>query len=86
MTLQLFMMWVLVGLSAGWLARYFMKDGGYGLIGDLALGLVGSFVASLLFRALGVSPGAGLIALVVVASAGAVVLILGQRMFWQAHA
>ncbi|HEX7550976.1 MAG TPA: GlsB/YeaQ/YmgE family stress response membrane protein, partial [Candidatus Methylomirabilis sp.] len=71
-TFQLFMMWVLVGLSAGWLARYFMKDGGYGLIGDLALGLVGSIAASLLFRVLGVSPGAALIAWVIVASAGAV--------------
>lgn len=86
MTLQLIMMWVLVGLSAGWLSRYLIKDGGYGLIGDLALGLVGSIVAGLLFWALGISPGAALIAGVIVASAGAVLVILAQRVLWQAHA
>jgi uncharacterized membrane protein YeaQ/YmgE (transglycosylase-associated protein family) len=86
MTLQLIMMWVLVGLSAGWLSRYLIKDGGYGLIGDLVLGLVGSVVASLLFRALGISPGAALIGGVIVASAGAVLVILAQRVLWQAHA
>jgi len=86
MTLQLIMMWVLVGLSAGLLSRYLIKDGGYGLIGDLVLGLVGSIVASLLFRALGISPGAALIGGVIVASAGAVLVILAQRVLWQAHA
>jgi uncharacterized membrane protein YeaQ/YmgE (transglycosylase-associated protein family) len=86
MTLQLFMMWVLVGLSAGWLTRYFIKEGGFGLLGDLALGLAGSIVTSLLFLALGLSPGAALVVLVVVASAGAVLVILAQRIFWQAHA
>jgi uncharacterized membrane protein YeaQ/YmgE (transglycosylase-associated protein family) len=86
MTLQMLMMWVVVGLSAGWLARYFMKDGGRGLIGDLALGLVGSIMASLLFQALGISPGVSPIAWVIVASSGAVLVIVAQRMFWHAHA
>jgi len=85
-TLQLVMMWVLVGLSAGWLARYFVKDGGYGLVGDLALGLAGSIVASLVFRAIGISPGAALVVWVIIAAAGAVLGILAQRMFWHAHA
>jgi len=80
------MMWVLVGLSAGWLARYFVKDGGYGLVGDLALGLAGSIVASLVFRAIGISPGAALVVWVIIAAAGAVLGILAQRMFWHAHA
>jgi uncharacterized membrane protein YeaQ/YmgE (transglycosylase-associated protein family) len=86
MTLQLVMMWMVVGLSAGSLARYFMKDGGYGLIGDLVLGIVGSIVASLLFRTLGISPGAALVVWVMVASAGAILVIMAQRMFWHAHA
>jgi uncharacterized membrane protein YeaQ/YmgE (transglycosylase-associated protein family) len=63
-----------------------MKDNGHGLIGDLALGLVGSIVASLLFQALGISPGASPITWVIVASSGAVLLIIAQRMFWHAHA
>ncbi len=50
MNLELFAMWVLVGLLAGWLAGFVMKGGGYGLIGDIALGLVGSLLGSLRVR------------------------------------
>jgi uncharacterized membrane protein YeaQ/YmgE (transglycosylase-associated protein family) len=56
-----------------------MKGGGYGLIGDIVLGLVGSIVGSWIFRALGVSRGAGLLALIVVAFIGAVLVIFAGR-------
>ena len=85
MPLELFAMWLLVGLLAGWLAGCFMKGGGYGLIGDIALGLVGSLLGSWIFRALGVAVGAGLFMAVVVAFIGAVLVIGAQRMIW-AHA
>jgi len=85
MTLELFAMWVLVGALAGWLAGFLMRGGGYGLIGDIALGLVGSLLGSVIFRALGIAPGAGLFMAVVVAFIGAVLLIGAQRMIW-AHA
>lgn len=86
MNLGMFTMWVLVGLMAGWLARIVLKGGGYGLMGDISLGLVGSIVGSWLFWALGVSPGAGLFALVVVAFMGAAIAIVVQRQFWHARA
>jgi uncharacterized membrane protein YeaQ/YmgE (transglycosylase-associated protein family) len=86
MTLELFAMWVLVGLLAGWLAGFVMKGGGYGLIGDVVLGLVGSLVGIWIFRALGVSVGAGLFMAVVVAFIGAVLVIGAQRMLWHVHA
>jgi uncharacterized membrane protein YeaQ/YmgE (transglycosylase-associated protein family) len=82
MNLELFAMWVLVGLLAGWLAGFVMKGGGYGLIGDIALGLVGSLLGSWIFLALGVSVGAGLFMAVVVAFVGAVLVIGAQRMIW----
>ena len=85
MTLEMFAMWVLVGALAGWLAGFLMRGGGYGLIGDIALGLVGSLLGSVIFRALGVSAGAGLFMAVVVAFIGAVLVIGAQRMIW-AHA
>jgi uncharacterized membrane protein YeaQ/YmgE (transglycosylase-associated protein family) len=85
MNLELFAMWMLVGLLAGWLAGFVMKGGGYGLIGDIVLGLVGSLLGSWIFRALGVSAGAGLFMAVVVAFIGAVLVIGAQRMIW-AHA
>ena len=82
MNLELFVMWVLVGLLAGWLAGFVMKGGGYGLMGDIALGLIGSLLGSWIFRALGVSAGAGLFMAVVVAFVGAVLVIGAQRMIW----
>ena len=81
MTLQMFLMWVAVGLITGWLAGYILKEGGYGPIGDISLGILGSSVASGLFLFL-VSPGAGLIVSVVVAFIGAAAMIFAQHEFW----
>jgi len=77
--------WVVVGLLAGGLAWIVMKDGGYGLIGDLVLGLVGSVVGGSIFGALGVSAGGGLFPTVYVAFVGAVIVLVAQRKVW-AHA
>ena len=74
--------WVVVGLLAGGLAGIVMKDGGYGLIGDLLLGLFGSVAAGWIFWALGVSAGGGLFPTVFVAFFGAVVVIVAQRKVW----
>ncbi len=77
---------VLVGAIAGWVAGRVMKDGGYGLTGDMSLGLVGSIVGSIvgswIFQALGVSPEAGMVVLVVVAFVGAALVIVAQRKVW----
>ena len=86
MNLETFTMWVLVGLMAGWLARIVVKGGGYGLIGDISFGLVGSIVGSVIFRGLEISPGAGMFALAVVAFVGAAIAIVVQRKFWNAPA
>ena len=73
---------MVVGLLAGWLAGFVMKGGGYGLIGDLFLGMVGSVVGGWIFRALGVSAGGGLFPTVFVAFVGAVIVIVAQRKLW----
>ena len=86
MTLELFGLWVGAGLVAGYLARYFTMDVGYGLVGDLVLGVIGSLAAGGLFLALGISPGAGLVVVGVVAFIGAAIVIGGQRILWTAHA
>lgn len=85
MDLELLAMWVVVGLLAGWLAGFVMKGGGYGLFGDIVLGLVGSLLGSWIFRALGIAVSAGLFMAVVVAFVGAVLVIGAQRVIW-AHA
>jgi len=73
--------WVIVGLIAGWLAGLIMKGGGYGLIGDLILGLVGALIGGWLFSL--VLPSAeptGLVGSIIVATIGAVVLVAIVRL------
>ncbi|HSC71685.1 MAG TPA: GlsB/YeaQ/YmgE family stress response membrane protein [Candidatus Methylomirabilis sp.] len=82
MNLGLFAMWVVVGLVVGWLAGYVLESGGYGLRGDLILGLVGSVAGSVIFRGLEISPDAGLFVLGVVAFIGAAIMIFVQRKIW----
>jgi uncharacterized membrane protein YeaQ/YmgE (transglycosylase-associated protein family) len=73
-------MWLLVGLIAGWLAGQFMKGGGYGLVGDIIVGIIGAFVGGVLFGFLMPGSSVGLIGSIVVAFIGAVVLIAILRM------
>jgi uncharacterized membrane protein YeaQ/YmgE (transglycosylase-associated protein family) len=58
----------------------------YGLKGNMILGLVGSILGSLLFRALGISPESGIVVFVIVAFVGAAVVIVAQRKLWEGHA
>lgn len=67
--------WLIVGLVAGWLAGKFMKGSGYGLLGDILVGIVGAFVGGLLAGMLGFRGEAGFIGSIVIAFIGAVVLI-----------
>jgi len=71
--------WLLVGLIAGWLAGQFMRGGGFGIVGDIVMGIVGAFVGGLLFSFLMPGSAVGLIGSIVVAFLGAVVLILAVR-------
>jgi uncharacterized membrane protein YeaQ/YmgE (transglycosylase-associated protein family) len=74
---------VVVGLVAGWLAQFVMKGGGYGLIGDVLLGVGGSFVGGWLFYMLGMATGTGWFATIAVAFLGAVSLLFAQRLLFQ---
>ena len=65
---------LLIGIAAGWLAGQVMKGGGYGLVGDLVLGILGSFAGSWIFGMLGIA-SFGLIGQLVVSTIGAVALV-----------
>jgi uncharacterized membrane protein YeaQ/YmgE (transglycosylase-associated protein family) len=67
--------WLIVGLIAGWLAGQFMRGGGFGLIGDIVMGIIGAFIGGLLFAFLLPGSSVGLLGSIVVAFIGAVVLI-----------
>ena len=73
--------WLIVGLIAGWLAGQFMKGGGYGLVGDIIVGIIGAFVGGLLFGFLMPGSSVGFIGSIAVAFIGAVVLIAILRGF-----
>ena len=47
--------WLLVGAIAGWLAGQVMRGGGFGLVGDIIVGIIGAFIAGELFPRLGVN-------------------------------
>ena len=82
MSLVMFTLWILAGLLAGLLAGVVTKRGGHGLRWDIILGLVGSLVGSAIYRALGIAPDAGMVALVIVAFVGAAAVITVQRAMW----
>jgi len=67
---------LLVGIIAGWLAGKVVRGSGFGLIGDLLIGVFGAFIASLLFPRLGIRLGAGLVSEIVYSALGAIILLL----------
>src|SRR6202012_3809427 len=71
---------IVVGVVAGWLAGRVMEGGGFGLIGDLLVGLVGAFIGDWLLPRLGIHLGVGIVALIINAFIGAVVLLLILRL------
>lgn len=79
-----FIWYIVVGLIAGWLAGVVMKGGGYGILGNIILGIIGAIVGGWLFGMLGVSAGGGMIGGIIVAFIGAVILIFLARLIKRA--
>jgi uncharacterized membrane protein YeaQ/YmgE (transglycosylase-associated protein family) len=67
--------WIIVGLIAGWLAGLVMRGGGYGILVDIILGILGGLVGGWLFGRLGLWPGGGMLGSIIVAFVGAVILV-----------
>lgn len=76
--------WIIVGLIAGFLAGKVMKGGGYGILMDIVLGMLGAIVGGWLFGLLGISAGGGLIGGILVAFVGAVILVWLTRLIKKA--
>lgn len=75
-----FLWFILIGLAAGWLAGQLVKGGGFGLVGDIVVGVIGALLGGFLFSTFGVSTGGGLLGSLIVATIGAVVLLFGIRL------
>ena len=79
-----FIWFLIVGLIAGWLAGQVMKGGGYGVVGDMIVGVIGALLGGWLFGQLGISAGGGLIGAIIVAFIGAIILIFLLRVIKRA--
>jgi uncharacterized membrane protein YeaQ/YmgE (transglycosylase-associated protein family) len=80
MSIETILLWVAIGLIAGWLASA-VVGGGYGVIGDIVVGIVGAFLGGIVFRALHIgAPFGGLPGTIFVAFIGAVLLLLVLRL------
>ncbi len=67
--------WIVVGLIAGWLAGKVMRGGGFGVLMDIVIGMVGAIIGGWVFGLLGIYSNGGLIGSVLVAFVGAVILL-----------
>jgi uncharacterized membrane protein YeaQ/YmgE (transglycosylase-associated protein family) len=72
--------WIVIGIVAGWLAGMLVKGGGFGLIGDIIVGIIGAFIGGWLAGVLHIHVGAGWISSIITATAGAIVLIVILRL------
>jgi uncharacterized membrane protein YeaQ/YmgE (transglycosylase-associated protein family) len=79
-----FIEWILIGLIAGWLAGKVMSGGGYGVVVDILLGLLGSVLGGWIFSSLNIWPGGGAIGAIIVAFIGAVLLVWITRLIKKA--
>jgi uncharacterized membrane protein YeaQ/YmgE (transglycosylase-associated protein family) len=71
---------ILVGIVAGWLAGLIVDGGGFGLIGDLIVGIIGAFIGDRLVPMLHIHLGVGIVPLIINATIGAVVLLAILRL------
>src|SRR5579859_5591090 len=71
---------LIVGLVAGWLAGKIVRGAGFGLIGDLVVGIVGAFIGDWLLPRVGLHLGTGIISSIVNATIGAVILLILIRL------
>jgi uncharacterized membrane protein YeaQ/YmgE (transglycosylase-associated protein family) len=69
-----------VGLVAGWLAGKVVRGTGFGIIGDIIVGIAGALIASFLFPKLGIHLGSGLVAEIIQSAIGAIILLLVVRL------
>lgn len=70
------LIWLVIGGVAGWLAGLIVKGYGFGIVGDIVIGMIGAVVGGWLFGQAGVMPGSGLLGAIVASTVGAVVVLL----------
>jgi uncharacterized membrane protein YeaQ/YmgE (transglycosylase-associated protein family) len=72
--------WLVIGAIAGWLAGVLVKGGGFGLLGDIVVGIIGAFIGGWLAGVLHIHLGTGWISSIITAAVGAALLLFILRM------
>ncbi|MBN8935105.1 MAG: GlsB/YeaQ/YmgE family stress response membrane protein [Rhizobiales bacterium] len=76
MALEAIIVILIIGAVAGWLAGQLVQGMGFGLIGNIVVGIVGAFIAGWLLPRLGINIGGGVIGSIINATIGAVILLV----------
>lgn len=71
---------LIVGIIAGWLAGKVVRGAGFGILGDLLVGIIGAFVGNWLLPRIGIHLGTGILSAIVNAAIGAIILLLVLRL------
>jgi len=80
MGIQSILVIVIIGAIAGWLAGQIVKGFGFGLLGNIVVGILGAFVAGLIFPVIGLGFGGGIVGAIIHATLGAVILLFLIKM------
>jgi uncharacterized membrane protein YeaQ/YmgE (transglycosylase-associated protein family) len=80
MGIESLLVFLIVGAIAGWLAGQLVKGYGFGLLGNIVVGIVGALIAGWLFPAAGITLGTGIISTIIYATIGAVILLVLLRL------
>ncbi|NEX46854.1 GlsB/YeaQ/YmgE family stress response membrane protein [Pseudotabrizicola algicola] len=80
MAIEALLIILLIGAIAGWLAGQIVKGYGFGLLGNIVVGIVGALVAGFLFPAIGLGFGGGILGSIIAATLGAVILLFLIRL------
>jgi uncharacterized membrane protein YeaQ/YmgE (transglycosylase-associated protein family) len=75
MSIEALIIWLVIGAIAGWAAGQIMKGYGFGLVGNIVVGIIGAVIAGWLLPQIGISLGGGFIAAIINAIIGAVILL-----------
>jgi uncharacterized membrane protein YeaQ/YmgE (transglycosylase-associated protein family) len=68
--------WLVVGAIAGWLAGLIVKGGGFGLLGNIVIGIIGAVVAGWLLPQLGINLGTGIVRAIINAMIGGIIVLV----------
>ncbi|MFW5443786.1 MAG: GlsB/YeaQ/YmgE family stress response membrane protein [Methylococcaceae bacterium] len=75
MDITVLLIFLAIGAIAGWLAGTLMKGGGFGLLGNIIVGILGAIVGGYVFGMLGIAAGGGLIGSIITATVGAALFL-----------